>query len=257
MRFFDDVPLGEADSPDEEDWGRAHLWDFSALVLPCSPLALEVCREQLGCSLGISNPASAKLILPRRWASRAERWYTPEGDSCGAPPFNDELLHLVENKDLSVSLPWCMATQLEGILSILVAITSWTDQVLGAFAGLSSAASQRGLDCLGALTRANLDIMQPCEMLRLRMMMLRRQAVVRNLPNTYGDQERRQLRSSSVGPHLFDGQTLAAVEQWELESSQQSLVSQKKIAFSVFNYIQLTLKVMVRYCFCFITFEKY
>ncbi|MPC41874.1 hypothetical protein E2C01_035480 [Portunus trituberculatus] len=50
--------------------------------------------------------------------------------------------------------------------------------VLGAFAGLSSAAPQRGLDCLGALARANLDIMQPCEMLHLRMMMLRRQAVI-------------------------------------------------------------------------------
>ncbi|MPC75512.1 hypothetical protein E2C01_069902 [Portunus trituberculatus] len=32
--------------------------------------------------------------------------------------------------------------------------------------------------------------------------------------------------SSPVGSHLFDSQTLAAVEQRELESSQQSLVSQ-------------------------------
>ncbi|MPC48200.1 hypothetical protein E2C01_041970 [Portunus trituberculatus] len=70
------------------------------LVLPCSPLALEVRREQLGCSLGISNPTSVKLALPRRWALRAERWYNPEGDSCGAP-FSDELFRFVENKDLS------------------------------------------------------------------------------------------------------------------------------------------------------------
>ncbi|MPC18794.1 hypothetical protein E2C01_011688 [Portunus trituberculatus] len=139
---------------------------------PRSPLALEVCREQPSCSLGISNPASAKFALPRRWASRAERWYTP-GDSCGSPPLNDELLHLVENKDLSVSLPWCMATQIEGILSTLVDITSWTDQVLGALAGLSSAVPQRGLECLGALAKANLDIMQPCEVLHLRMMLRR------------------------------------------------------------------------------------
>ncbi|MPC27207.1 hypothetical protein E2C01_020374 [Portunus trituberculatus] len=72
------------------------------LVLPHSPLALEVRREQLGCSLEISNPVSVKLTLPRRWASRAERWYIP-GDSCGAPPLNDELLDLVESKDLSES----------------------------------------------------------------------------------------------------------------------------------------------------------
>ncbi|MPC75511.1 hypothetical protein E2C01_069901 [Portunus trituberculatus] len=116
------------------------------LVLPHSLLALVVHREQLGCSLGIPNPASAKFALPRRWAPRRERWCTPEGDSCGAP-LNDELLHLVESKDLSVSLPWCMATQ-------LVDITSWTDQVLGALAGLSNAAPQRDLDCLGALARA-------------------------------------------------------------------------------------------------------
>lgn len=56
--------------------------------------------------------------------------------------------------------------------------------------------------------------------------MLRRQAVVSNLPNTYGDWERQQLMSSPVGSHLFDGQTLAAVEQRELESSQRFLVSQ-------------------------------
>ncbi|MPC29424.1 hypothetical protein E2C01_022653 [Portunus trituberculatus] len=75
------------------------------LVLPRSPLALEVCREQLGCSLGIPNPslASAKFALPRRWASRVERGYTPEGDSCGAPPLNDEVLHLVESKDLAIA----------------------------------------------------------------------------------------------------------------------------------------------------------
>ncbi|MPC80005.1 hypothetical protein E2C01_074568 [Portunus trituberculatus] len=73
------------------------------LVLPRSPLALEVHKDQLGFFLRISNPASAKFALPRRWASRAERWYTPEGDSCGAPPLNDELLHVVESKDLSVN----------------------------------------------------------------------------------------------------------------------------------------------------------
>ncbi|MPC78146.1 hypothetical protein E2C01_072628 [Portunus trituberculatus] len=100
-----------------------------------------------------------------------------------------------------------MATQLKGILSSLVDITSWTDQVLGALAGLSSAAPQRGLDCLGALARANLDIMQFCKMLCLRMMMLRRQAV--------SDRERRKLKSSPIGSHLIDGRTLAAVEQRE------------------------------------------
>ncbi|MPC77476.1 hypothetical protein E2C01_071930 [Portunus trituberculatus] len=68
--------------------------------------------------------------------------------------------------------------------------------------------------------------MQPCEKLRLRMMMLCRQTVVRNLPNTYSDLMRWQLMSSLVGSHLFDGQTLAAMEQRELESSQRSLVSQ-------------------------------
>ncbi|MPC60538.1 hypothetical protein E2C01_054586 [Portunus trituberculatus] len=49
---------------------------------------------------------------------------------------------------------------------------------------------------------------------------------MRNLPTTYGDRERWQLMSSPVGPHLFDGHTLAAMEQRELESSQRSLVSQ-------------------------------
>ncbi|MPC60244.1 hypothetical protein E2C01_054283 [Portunus trituberculatus] len=68
---------------------------------------------------------------------------------------------------------------------------------MGAFAGLSSVPPQRGLDCLGTLATANLDIMQPCEMLHLRMMMLRRQAV-----------------------------TLVAVEQRELEFLQRPLVSQ-------------------------------
>ncbi|MPC51024.1 hypothetical protein E2C01_044862 [Portunus trituberculatus] len=67
--------------------------------------------------------------------------------------------------------------------------------------------------------------MQPCEMLRLRMMLCR-QAVVRNLPNTYSNQERRQLMSSPIGFHLFDGQNLAAVEQRGLESLQWSLISQ-------------------------------
>ena len=196
------------------------------LVLPRSPLAQEVRREQLERSLGTLNPASARLPLPRRWVSRAERWYTPEGDSSGAPPLNDELLHLVENRGLSVSIPWRLATQIEGVLSSLVDITSWTDQVLGAFAGLSNVDYQQGLDCLNALARANMDIMQPCELLRLRMMMLRRQSVVNTLPRTYGDRERRQLMASPVGSHLFDVPTLATVEQRELESSQRSLVTQ-------------------------------
>ncbi|MPC49988.1 hypothetical protein E2C01_043806 [Portunus trituberculatus] len=148
---FDDVPTGEAGSPDEE--GGSSFCELitsvreslglpmpsslastlqtrvehtsgtsrpgpTPLVLPRSPLALEFRREQLDCSLGISNPASARFTLPRR------------------------------------------------------------------------------------------------------------QAVVRNLPNTYGDWERRQLMSSPIGPHLFDGQTLATVEQRELESLQRSLVSQ-------------------------------
>ncbi|MPC55835.1 hypothetical protein E2C01_049780 [Portunus trituberculatus] len=149
-QVFDDIPCGEAGTPDEE--GAASFRELitsvresldlpmpssltstlqtgvertsgtsgpgpTPLVLPHSPLALEVCREQLGCSLGISNPASAKFTLPRRSGS-------------------------------------------------------------GPLAGLSSAGPQEGLDCLGALARANLDIMQPCEMLRLRMMMLCRQAVI-------------------------------------------------------------------------------
>ena len=79
---------------------------------------------------------------------------------------------------------------------------------------------------MGALARANLDIVQPCEMLRLRMLMLRRQVVVRNLPSSHGDRERRHLMASPPGSHLFDAQTLAAVEQRELESSQRALVSQ-------------------------------
>lgn len=75
------------------------------------------------------------------------------------------MVHLVESTRLSVSLSWCLATQLEGILSSLVHIISWTDQVLGALAGFSSAAPQQGLDCLGAFARAYLDIIQPCEKL--------------------------------------------------------------------------------------------
>ncbi|MPC97306.1 hypothetical protein E2C01_092616 [Portunus trituberculatus] len=52
--------------------------------------------------------------------------------------------------------------------------------------------------------------MQPCEMLHLRMMMLHKPAVVRNLPNTYGDRERQQLMSSPIGSHLFDAQGIRA-----------------------------------------------
>ncbi|MPC67470.1 hypothetical protein E2C01_061647 [Portunus trituberculatus] len=122
---FDDVPSGEAGSPDELGAYSFHelitsVRESLGLPMPSSltstlqtgvertsgtsrPLALEVRREHLGCSLGISNPASAKLTLPRRWASRAERWYTPERDSCLAPPLNDELLYLMQSKDLSVS----------------------------------------------------------------------------------------------------------------------------------------------------------
>ena len=46
------------------------------------------------------------------------------------------------------------------------------------------------------------------------------------LPKTYSDRERRQLMSSSMGQFLFDGQTLAVVEQREQDSSQRALVSQ-------------------------------
>ncbi|MPC65464.1 hypothetical protein E2C01_059597 [Portunus trituberculatus] len=115
---FDDIPSGEAGTPDEEGvasyhWSRTHLRDFTAWR---HPLGLEVRREHLGCSLGILNLASAKFALPRRF-------WGPLLDFPVLPP-------------------------------------------------------QRGLDCLGALARANLDIMQPCVMLRLRMMMLRKQAVI-------------------------------------------------------------------------------
>ncbi|MPC89659.1 hypothetical protein E2C01_084613 [Portunus trituberculatus] len=92
---FDDFPSGEAGSPDEK--GASSFHELITSV-----------REFLG--------------LPM---------YTPEGDSCGAPPVNVELPHLVKCQDLSVSLSWHMATQLEGILSTLVDITSWMDQVLG------------------------------------------------------------------------------------------------------------------------------
>ncbi|MPC41479.1 hypothetical protein E2C01_035072 [Portunus trituberculatus] len=103
---FDDVPSGEAGTPDEKGAssfcvlitsvreslglpmpsslastlqtgierisGTSQLGP-TPLVLPRSPLALEVRREQLGCSLVISNPASAKFALSRRWASRTKR----------------------------------------------------------------------------------------------------------------------------------------------------------------------------------------
>ena len=139
------------------------------LVLPRSPLALEVRREQEECSLRNLNAASAKLPLPRRWGFRVDKWYTPEGSSSEPPPLNEELQQLMQYKDLAVTIPWRLATQIEGVLSGLVGITSWIDQVLGAFAGLSSDASQQVYNCLNMLAKANLDIMQPVEMLRLRM----------------------------------------------------------------------------------------
>ena len=196
------------------------------LVLPRSPLALEVRREQVDCCLRNLGAASARLSLPQRWGFRVDRWYTPEGSSGGSLPLNEELQHLVQNKDMSVTIPFRLATQIEGVLSGLVDITSWVDQVLGAFAGLSSEASQEVFDCLNALAKANSDIMQPSEMLRLRMLMLRRQAVVGCLPKTYGDREKRQLLSSPIGQFLFDGQALAAVEQREQDAAQRALVSQ-------------------------------
>ena len=137
------------------------------LVLPRSPLAQEVRREQMECSLRNLNAASAKLSLPQRWDLRVDHWYTPEGSSSGSPTLNVELRHLMQNRDLSVTIPWRLATQIEGVLNGLVDITSWIDQVLGAFAGLSSDASQQVFNCLNALAKANLDIMQPSEMFRL------------------------------------------------------------------------------------------
>ncbi|MPC52119.1 hypothetical protein E2C01_045980 [Portunus trituberculatus] len=72
---FDDVPLGEGGTPDEEGvssfyWGRAHLWDFMTWPHYLGAASFSSgsggLQEQLGCSLGISNPASAKFTLPRR-----------------------------------------------------------------------------------------------------------------------------------------------------------------------------------------------
>ena len=137
------------------------------LVLSRSSLAQEVRREQVECSLRNLNAASAKLSLPQRWGLRVDRWYTPEGSSSEPPPLNEELWHLMQNRDLSVTIPWRLVTQIERSLSCLVNITSWIDQVLGAFAGLSSEASQQIFNCLNVLAKANLDIMQPSEMLRL------------------------------------------------------------------------------------------
>ena len=65
----------------------------------------------------------------------------------------------MQNRDLSVTIPWHLATQIEGVLNGLVDITSWIDQVLGAFAGLSSEASQQVFNCLNVFAKANLDIM--------------------------------------------------------------------------------------------------
>ena len=105
---------------------------------------------------------------------------------------------------------------------------------MGAFAGLSSDASQQVFDCLNALAKAMSDIMQPSEMLRLRMLLLRQQSMVGCLPKTYGDRERRQLLTSPMGQFLFDGEMLAEVEQREQDSSQRALVSQiaRGLAFS-------------------------
>ncbi|MPC53077.1 hypothetical protein E2C01_046961 [Portunus trituberculatus] len=79
---FDDIPSGEAGTLDEES--AAFFCELitstgvkctsgtsrpgpTPLVLPRSPLVLEVHREQLRCSLGIPNPASAKSALPRKF----------------------------------------------------------------------------------------------------------------------------------------------------------------------------------------------
>ena len=108
-----------------------------------------------------------------------------------ASPLNKELRHLMQNRDLLVTIPCCLATQMERVLSGLVDITSWIDQVLGAFAGLSSEASQQVFNCLNVLAKPNFYIMQPSEMLQLRMLLLHQQSVVGCLPKTYGDRERK------------------------------------------------------------------
>ena len=117
--------------------------------------------------------ASTKLSWPQRWGLRVDRWYTPEGSLSGPPPLNEKLRHQMQNRDLLVTISWRLAIQIEGVLSGLVDITSWIHRVLGAFAGLSSKASQQIFNCLTVLAKANLDIIQPSEMLWLRMLLLR------------------------------------------------------------------------------------
>ena len=80
------------------------------LVLPHSSMTQEVRREQVECSMRNLNAVSAKLSLPQRWGLRVDRWYTPEGSSSGPPPLNVELRHLMQNRDLSMTIPWHLAT---------------------------------------------------------------------------------------------------------------------------------------------------
>ena len=67
----------------------------------------------------------------------------------------------MQSKDLVVTILWSLATQI-GVLSGLVDIMSWMDQVLDTFAGLSSDVSQQIFDCLNMLARTDFDI-QPSE----------------------------------------------------------------------------------------------
>ena len=56
-----------------------------------------------------------------------DKWYTPEGSSGGALPLNEELQHLSNTNNLSVSIPWHLATQIEGVLNGIADIASWMD----------------------------------------------------------------------------------------------------------------------------------
>ena len=85
------------------------------------------CREQVQCSLRNLNAAWAKLSLAQRWGLWVDPWYTPEGSWSGPPPLNEELPHVMQNRDLSVTIPWRLATQIQGVLSGVVDINSYTN----------------------------------------------------------------------------------------------------------------------------------
>ena len=85
---------------------------------------------------------------------------------------------------LWVTIPWLLASQIEGVLCGFSDVISWVARVLGAFAGLSSKTQQEVFACLDGLAKANCDIMLPSELLRLRLLMLHLQAVVGCLPRT-------------------------------------------------------------------------